>query len=329
MKRQGRLIEQLVTLENLYLAFYKAQRGKAGKTEDVEYGKNLQKNLANLQQQLLTGDVEIGSYRYFTIYDPKQRLICAAPFSQRVLHHALINVCHPLFERRQIFDSYASRQDKGTYAALERAKKFTGHYNWFLKLDVRKYFDSLDHSVLKSQLRRLFKNRCLLEIFDRIIDSYWVTKGKGVPIGNLTSQYFANHYLSQLDHFVKESLKIRAYVRSMDDMVLWHDDKEFLLDSGLKLREYSADKLKLTIKPFCLNRKSHRLPFLGYLLYPETTHLAQRSRVRFIRKIQEYDYYLESENWSQKEYQQHVLPLINFTEYARAREFRKKLNSSV
>ncbi len=324
MKRQGRLIEQIAGLENLQLAFYKAQRGKAGKTEVIEYGKNLQTNLANLQRQLQTGDVEIGNYRYFTIYDPKERLICAAPFSQRVLHHALMNVCHPFFERVQIFDSYASRVEKGTYAALERARKYNKKYYWFLKLDVRKYFDSLDHSVLTSQLQRLFKDRYLLKIFEHIIDSYCVIKSKGVPIGNLTSQYFANHYLSPLDHFVKESLKIPAYVRYMDDMVLWHHDKDILLRSGKKMEDYLAERLHLKIKPFCLNRTPHGLPFLGYLLFSETIRLAKRSRVRFIKKIQKYNDYLESGRWSQKQYQEHVLPLISFTEYAQAREFRKK-----
>ena len=325
MKRQGQLIEKIADIENLQLAYHKAQKGKAGKIEVFEYGKRLQENLQNLQQQILSGNVETGHYRYFTIYDPKKRLICAAPFGQRVLHHALMNVCHPFFEKVQIFDSYASRIGKGTYASLKRAKHFNRQYKWFLKLDFRKHFDSLDHTILKKQLNRLFKDSYLLNIFESIVDSYCVNQNKGVPIGNLTSQYFANHYLALVDHYVKETLKIRAYVRYMDDIVLWHNNKKILLNAGASLKEYSESELKLTLKPFCLNQNLQGLPFLGYLLYPDKTRLAHRSRTRFIKKLSIYEINLISGRWTQKEYQNHVLPLIAFTEYANAKEFRKKI----
>ncbi len=154
---------------------------------------------------------------------------------------------------------------------------------------------------------------------------YHTRPNKGVPIGNLTSQYFANHYLAGADHYVKEILKIPAYVRYMDDSVLWHDDKETLLRAGLSLNEYSATGLQLTLKPFCLNRNAHGLPFLGYLLYPERTRLAQRSRKRFIKKLRLYEENLLTGAWTQQEYQAHVLPLLAFTEHAEAREFRKRV----
>ncbi len=131
MKRQGHLIEDIAAIENLQLAYYKAQKGKAANKEVFEYGKRLPKNLQMLQQQILSGNVEIGHYHTFTIYDPKKRQISAAPFGQRVLHHALMNVCFPFFEQVQIFDSYACRIGKGTYAALERAKRFNKNYKWF------------------------------------------------------------------------------------------------------------------------------------------------------------------------------------------------------
>jgi len=325
MKRAGHLIEKIADFENLQLAYYKAQKGKADKKEVIEYGKRLQVNLRHLQEQISAGEVETGNYRYFTIYDPKKRLICAAPFGQRVLHHALMNVCHPFFEKVQIFDSYASRLEKGTYAALERAKQFNQSYQWFLKLDYRKYFDSLYHPALKEQLRARFKDSRLLCIFDRIIDSYTTDENRGVPIGNLTSQYFANHYLAGADHFVKEVLQIKAFVRYMDDSVLWHNDKEVLLNAGLRLKQYSGGELKLTLKPFCLNQNSRGLPFLSYLVYPDRLRLAQRSRQRFIKKMRLYADNLLSGVWTQQEYQAHVLPLIAFTEHAEAKEFRKKV----
>ncbi|MBN2091626.1 RNA-directed DNA polymerase [candidate division KSB1 bacterium] len=236
-----------------------------------------------------------------------------------------MNICHPFFEKVQIFDSYASRIGKGTYAALERARYFNQRFQWFLKLDFRKYFDSIDHAVLKAQLRRLFKDDSLLNILGRIIDSYSINPGKGVPIGNLTSQYFANHYLAGLDHFVKEILKIQAYNRYMDDMALWHADKNYLLHAGKHLKQYAEQKLALTLKPFCLNQNSYGLPFLGYLVYSDQIRLAHRSRIRFIRKMRLYQNNLLTGIWGQKEYQNHIIPLIAFTEKANAREFRKKI----
>ena len=283
------MIEEIADIENLQLAYYKAQKGKSSKVEVFEYGKRLCENLRILQQQIRSGNVETGNYHYFTIYDPKKRLICAAPIGQRIMHHALMNVCHPFFERAQIFDSYASRIGKGTHGSIERAKHFNKCYKWFLKIDFRKYFDSLDHRILKEQLRRLFKDKRLLVILNRIIDSYSVNQNKGVPIGNLTSQYFANHYLTQADHYAKEVLRIPAYVRYMDDIVLWHNNKESLKDTGFKLLNYTEYALELKAKPFCLNRNSQGLPFLGYLLSPDKTRLAHRSRSRFIEKLTLYE----------------------------------------
>ena len=329
MKRKGYLIEPIADMANLELAFVKAKKGKEEKASVQAFGKNLRENLRTLQTQLLTGEVEVGGYHYFTIYDPKKRQICAAPFSQRVLHQALMNVCHPYFEKKQTDDSYASRIGKGTYAALEKAEGHTRRYAWFLKLDARKYFDSISHGILRQQLCRLFKDGRLLGIFDKIIDTYTLQPTEeggaaGVPIGNLTSQYFANHYLAAADYFVKESLRIPAYVRYMDDMVLWHDDKEALLEAGRRFQDFVESHLQLKLKPFCLNKNGAGLPFLGYLVFPGTTRLAQRSRQRFIQKMKKYDSLLEAGVWSQKDYQQHVEPLTAFTLHADAKAFRSR-----
>jgi RNA-directed DNA polymerase len=284
MKRQGRLLEEIADLKNLYEAFYKAQKGKVSKHYVCTYNKHLPQNLQRLQQQLISGEVETGGYHTFTIYDPKKRLICATPFPQRVLHHALMNICYASFERQQIAASFASRPGKGTYSALDKAREYHRHYCWFLKLDVRKYFESIDHAILKQQLHRLIKDQSLLLIFEQIIDSYSTAAGKSLPIGNLTSQYFANHYLSLADHYLKEVLRSPAYVRYMDDMVLWHHDKEALLEIGYRFQAYLANELQLQLKPFCLNESRKGLPFLGYLLFPGSVRLARRSKKRFLTK---------------------------------------------
>ena len=329
MKRQGQLLEEIADLKNLYEAFYKAQKGKVSKHYVYAYKKQLQQNLHRLQQQLLSGAVETGGYHTFTIYDPKKRLICATPFPQRVLHHALMNICHASFEKQQIATSFASRPGKGTYSALDKAKEYQRHNRWFLKLDVCKYFESIDHTILKQQLYRRFKDKNVLLIFDQIIDSYSTAAEKSLPIGNLTSQYFANHYLSVADYYLKQGLRIPAYVRYMDDMVLWHHDKELLLESGYRFHDYLASDLLLQLKPFCLNESTKGLPFLGYLLFPDSVRLARRSKKRFIQKSLLYDHYLQTGRWSQKELASHTLPMVAFTEYAEAREFRKNVYSAM
>ncbi len=329
MKRQGQLLEKIVDLKNLYEAFYKAQKGKISKHDVYAYSKQLQNNLLRLQHQIISGAVETGGYHTFTIYDPKKRLICATPFSQRVFHHALMNICHASFEKQQVSTSFANRPGKGTYMALDKAKEHHRHNRWYLKLDVRKYFESIDHLILKKQLHRMFKDQPLLQIFEKIIDSYSTAADKSVPIGNLTSQYFANHYLSTADHYIKEVLRIPAYVRYMDDMVLWHHVKEQLLEIGCRFQEYIARELLLQLKPFCLNENRQGLPFLGYLIYPVNVRLTQRSKKRFITKSRLYDNYQQTGRWSQKEFANHLMPMVAFTEYANAKELRKNVYSTM
>lgn len=325
MKRHHQLIEKIGDMDNLYLAFWKARKAKDTKSYVQEFRQNLQANLAVLSQQILLGSVNVGSYKYFKVFDPKERLICAAGFHERVLHHALMNVCHPVFEGFQIFDSYASRKGKGTYAAIRRALVFNQKHRWFLKLDVRKFFDSVDHTVLQSLLRRKFKEEKLLSIFRQIITSYSTTPGKGIPIGNLTSQYFANHYLAVADHYIQEQLKASGYVRYMDDMVIWDNDKQSLLDVGESIRSFTGEQLKLQLKPYCLNKTTKGLPFLGYVLFDKTMHLNQRSRKRFRARMNQYWYNLDSGIWDQSDYHMHITPLLAFAQKAESLPFRRKV----
>lgn len=325
MKREKNLLERIADPENVRLAFWKARKGKTGKIEVKKYRENLDKNVELLRNQIVTGEISVGNYHYFTIYDPKERKICAAPFSERVLHHALMNVCHASFERYQIFHSYATRINKGTYAAIEQAWRNQKKFRWFLKLDARKYFDSIDHNILKNLLKKRFKEHKLVEILYSIIHSYETQTGKGVPIGNLTSQYFANHYLAVADHYVLEKLKIKGYVRYMDDMVLWAQTKEELLKKGNQFKEFVEQELRLILKPFCLNKTEKGLPFCGYLLFPTHKRLNKNSKKRFKAKSKHYESLLENGEWDQKTYQHHIIPLLAFTKHAKTFGFRKKL----
>lgn len=329
MKRVGNLYSQIAEPDNLRLAFWKAQRGKGGKQDVEVFRRALAAQLRSLREELLAESVALGDYHYFTVFDPKERRICAASFKERVLHHAIMNICAPAFERYQAHDSYASRPGKGTYAALARAQVFARRYEWYLKLDVRKYFDSIDHAVLAEQLKRLFKDPQLLRLFGRIIATYETERGRGVPIGNLTSQFFANHYLAVLDHRCKEELRVPAYVRYMDDMLLWHDDKDALVAGGHALRDLADRDLRLELKPFCLNRTSKGVSFLGYRVFPWVTRLTRRSRTRYAAKLEHCYESLASGEWTQGECADHVAALVAFTEHAQARGFRRKVLENV
>lgn len=327
MKRANRLLERIAEPENIRLASWKAAKGKRYAASVLAYQADLETHVARLREQILGGRVAVGRYHYFKVYEPKERQICASVFDEQVLHHALMNVCHDRFERSLIDDSYASRKGKGVYAALDRARKFTAGHEWYLKLDVLKFFDSVHHDVLKSQLVGLFKEEKLLGIFYQIIDSYAAAPNRGLPIGNLTSQYFANQYLSGLDHFVKENLGIAAYVRYMDDMVLWHDDKDILKKACSGMADFVEERLRCSFKPQLLHRVKHGVPFLGYRLFPQYVRLLSKSKTRFIRKLRAIEAHFQTGDWDEIACQRHVLPLIAFTQYAQSKQLREDVLS--
>jgi hypothetical protein len=194
-----------------------------------------------------------------------------------------------------------------------------------LKLDVRKYFDNIDHEILQQQLKKMFKDEKLLNIFKQIICSYNSNlTGEGVPIGNLCSQYFANHYLSIADHYVLEKTECSAYIRYMDDMVLWHNEKSVLLEQGREFRTFIEEHLSLVLKTDILHSSKNGLPFLGYLIFPERIRLLQKSKIRFMKKARLYETHLKRGRWSQKMYQNHITPLLGFCRQADTFNFRKK-----
>lgn len=324
-RKAGELFYQIADIDNIRLAFWKASRGKEQRPEVKEFVTRLDENLMKISTGLLSQNIEIGNYFYFTIYDPKERVICAASFPERILHHAIMNVCHPVFEKFQMFHSYATRPGKGQYAAIEQAKKYHLQYRWFCKLDVRKYFDHIDHQTLKTRLGSKFKDKQLLSLFYKIIDSYEIMPHKGIPIGNLTSQYFANFYLGFSDHYLKEVLHAKAYVRYMDDMVIWENNKEKLLRQVDIFSEYLNQELKLTLKPVCIHKVEKGLPFLGYVLFKEIVRLNKHSKIRFTNKLKIY-YKNEMDGfWTQQNFACHIIPLIAFTQHAHTKFLRHRL----
>lgn len=328
MKRVGYLIEKIAELDNLYLAYAKACRGKRTKVEVIKFSKNLSQNLAKMQSEIIDGEVCVGNYTYFQIRDPKPRTICAASFYERVLHHAIMNVCHPYFDRGLIYDTYATRPGKGIYSALEKAKKAMIQYRYVVKLDVRKYFDSIQHSVLKMELRRIFKDNRLLRIFDSIIDSYSVSDGCGLPIGNLTSQYFANLYLSRIDHQIKEQFRVKTYVRYMDDMLLFFDDRTEMQSVVIGVETLTKER-GLILKTPLVKPTNCGIFFLGYKLMPHHLLLGRVSKQRFCAKMKNYARFLSFGLWNQQRYADHITPLLAFVDKASTYRFRRDVMTKV
>lgn len=325
MKRAGGLIEAIADADNMRLAFFKACRGKRGKGEVIRFRENLDVHLAQLREELFAGEVSWCDYHSFAVQDPKPRTIHAAPFRARVAHHAIINVCEPMFESYQVFDSYACRKGKGLDAALARAVGFSREGDWFLQMDVSKYFASIDHGELKTLLRRRFKDPIVLRLYDSIIDTFESMPDKGIPIGNLTSQYFANHYLALLDHHLKETLRVGRYVRYMDDFVLWGRDKSEMLAIRDGIEFFLRDRLFLNLKCAHLNACTRGMTFLGYRVFPGTIRLARRSRDRFRRKALLYANLLRARVWDEGEFARHFEPLLAFVRRGESRKLRERV----
>jgi len=328
---------ELHSFDNLLLAYRKAAKGKRGHADVAEFEYRLEENLLHLQRELEDQTYQPGAYHSFYIHDPKRRLISAAPFRDRVVHHALCNLIEPIFERSFIFDSYANRIGKGTHKAIDRAQQFARRYQYVLTCDIRQFFPSIDHAILlhiianvvagsvpvlcdeatsllmrrPPSTRRLLRREDLpprndiLWLAEKILNSgvgvlqeeyemnyfqgddlFAAQRPRGLPIGNLTSQFWANCYLNPLDHFIKRRLRCRGYVRYVDDFLLFSNDKQELAQWR---RDILAElgKFRLTLhEDKCQPRPvTEGIPFLGFLIHPDHRRLKKRKGIAFQRKF--------------------------------------------
>lgn len=296
---------QLTSWDNLLRAYDQAARRKRGKANVALFEHRLEDNLWQLQEELTAKSYQPGGYASFYVHEPKRRLISAAPFRDRVVHHALVNLIEPIFERSFISDSYANRVGKGTHRAVDRCQAFARRYPYVLQADVRQFFPSIDHAILRDILARKISDPDVLWLVEVILQSgvgvlaeqyemAWfpgddllaATRPRGLPIGNLTSQFWANCYLNPFDHFVKQELGCKGYVRYVDDFMLFADSKRQLWAWKAAIVERLA-RLRLTIHPQAgVKPVTHGLPFLGFVVYPEKRRLKRRKGIHFRRRFQ-------------------------------------------
>ena len=302
MKREKHLWDKIISFENIYLAAKKALKGKRWKPSVMDFAFHLERHVLEIQKDLVAKRFDFGAYNEFEIFEPKRRLISAAPLRDRVIHHALCNVIEPVFDPVFV-SSYANRKHYGTHRAL---KAFSGMYystRYVLKCDIKKYFPSIDHEILKTLIRKKIGCAETLSLIDRIIDhsnpqeavnDYYTgdslftpfERKRGIPIGNLTSQFFANIYLNPLDHFMKETLRCKKYVRYVDDFMICHDSRD-QLEEWRKEIENFLETFRVRIHPIKsqITSTMHGVNFLGFRFLPTTVRVRNENKRRGLKRL--------------------------------------------
>ncbi len=296
MKVYRNLYSQIISLDNLFLAWTEFKHGKQAKADVMKFDFDLEANIFGLHNDLVSGNYRHGRYHRFYITYPKQRLIHKASVRDRVLHHSVFNTLNPIFEETFIADSYSCRIGKGTHRGvkklalmLRQVSKNNTQACFALKCDVAKFFACVDHIVLLDILGRRIKDEQTVALLRQIIRGFRGSKGasKGLPIGNLTSQLFANVYMNEFDQFVKHQLKVKYYLRYTDDFIIAANRKEELKELLPALQEFLACVLKLVLHPqkVTISKYISGVDFLGYVIFPHHIRLRTKTKRRVMKRV--------------------------------------------
>lgn len=288
--------KNIISIKNLCDAWTEFICGKKSKKDVAEFSLNLSQNIFKLHKELQTKTYRHGAYEAFSISDPKPRSIHKATVRDRLLHHAIYRILYPYFDKKFIFDSYSCRLDKGTHRAVNRLKFFSRKVSknntkqcWVLKCDIRKFFASVDHKILKNILSEYITDQDILRLLAKIINSF-STKGKletGIPLGNLTSQLFANIYMNKFDQWMKHRMKVKYYIRYADDFVIISQDKDYILELIPKIADFLEENLKLSLHPNKISIKtlSSGIDFLGWVHFPHHRVLRTTTKKKMFRNL--------------------------------------------
>jgi retron-type reverse transcriptase len=337
MNEQNCLYLEICSYANLEAAFKKAKKRKSTKLYVVEFEKNLSESLTNLRNELVFHTYKPVPLKTFIICDPKTRKICKSAFRDRVVHHALVRIIEPIFEKTFIYDSYANRKGKGVHSALNRFDCFKRKVSknntrtcYVLKADIRHYFETVDQEILIKIISKRIKDRRVIWLIRRILNNYNSKQtGKGMPLGNLTSQFFANVYLNELDQFVKQKLKAKHYIRYVDDFVILLHSKEFLENCKEQINNFLKNELRIELHPdkskiISLN-KGIRL--LGFKVFYYHKLLRRSNLNKFLRKLSELKEKLALGLISEESLAESVQGWVGYAMHGNTYSLRKKLLS--
>ncbi|MFB6158922.1 MAG: reverse transcriptase domain-containing protein [Candidatus Nanohalobium sp.] len=312
------IFDKITDFESLYRSYNEASKGKRCKSEVLSFAENLEQNLFELSRDLREGVYEPQGFKQFKLFDPKERRISAPYFRDRIVHRSIHRELEPFFDRKFIHDSYACREGRGTHAGVNRAQEFMRKedVNYFLKCDVRDYFGFVDHRILLERVDRYVGEDRLVDLIDTIISDYG--SGKGLPIGTLYSQLFANVYLNGFDHFVKQSLGADYYVRYMDDFIFFSDSKQDLHYFRDTCKGYLRDELSLSL-PYSkttLEPVGKGATFLGYRIFPSYRLLRKRNKLGFKKRLERQKKEMENGEASFEELRQSLASWKGHAEHA-------------
>lgn len=294
MKSSLASFETITSAENLFDAWNKFRRGKGKRYDILNFEHCLEQNIFELQKDLRTGRYEHGQYTPFRICDPKQRQIHKAKVRDRLVHQAITNVIEPVFEREFIYDSFSCRKGKGTHSGGRRLRYFLEKTSWrgrrpayALKCDIGKFFASVDHVKLLSLLSNRIADTETIKLLEKVIASFEYSPGKGLPLGNLTSQLFANIYMHQFDFFAKHRLRQKYYIRYCDDFVIVDANRKHLVDLIEPIKQFLETELELQLHPrkITIRSFSQGVDFLGYISKPYCTLLRTQTKHRLLAKV--------------------------------------------
>ena len=289
--------DEIISLENLFAAWQEFYRCKSSKKDVQQFNINLIDNIVQLHDELSNKIYRHGEYVNFGISDPKPRQIHKAEVCDRVLHHAIYRILYPLFDKVFVADSFSCRVNKGTHKAMDRFRSFAYKVSknhtktcWVLKCDIKKFFASIDHEILINILRQRIADTDIIWLLQNVINSFSAGEsGKGLPLGNLTSQLFCNIYMNEFDQFVKHKLKARYYIRYADDFVFLSENKKWLEKQINKISDFLNLELKLSLHPNKIYIKSFAsgVDFLGWVHFPNYRTVRTATKRRMMRRIVE------------------------------------------
>lgn len=290
------LFDEIISLKNLFLAWKEFKKGKAKKQDVKKFSYDFRDNIFYLHNKLKNKTYKHLTYHSFYIKDPKLRHIHKAVVKDRVLHHAVFKILYRIFDKSFIFDSYSCRIGKGTHRAVNRLNYFSRKVSrnntracFVLKCDVRKFFDSINHNILINLIKKKITDKNTIWLITKIIESYSAKKGIGLPLGNITSQLFANIYLNELDRFIKHSLRARYYIRYCDDFVILDNDKDFLKNLIFPIADFLKRDLRLSLHPDKISIKRYRngIDFLGFVSFPCHRILRTKTGKRMFKRLRQ------------------------------------------